>query len=136
MDKDHLFRTFWYVYTKKGPAAATIVYNNLTYHRIAVPTFLKFTNLNGIRAYVCINIQERLKPKHIESLSKGWPAGDNDPNVINIWYRLLREADSTIKELPMIENHGFDVKFTPVEFFIGSSEEKIKSGYIIFDYCI
>lgn len=134
MDRENLYRTFWHVYVRKGPSAATIIYNNFTVNRLAVPTFLKFVNKDesNRKSFVCINIQEHLKPKHIDSLAKGWPEGQNDTNVSNIWYRLLRESNIVLKQLPIVEKKGFIVTFYPVEFKI--SNVPMKAGYIILDF--
>lgn len=132
MDKKLIYQSFWQVFIHNGPKDATIYLNQKITNGITVPTFLKFKHHSGDVSVVCINIQEFLKSKHLESLSASWPSGKDDPNVANIWYRLQIEANKTISDLPISKILALKIIFTPViwEEIDGTK----KSGYITFDY--
>jgi len=130
--KSVFYQSFWQVFIHRGAKDATIFLNQKNTNGIIVPTFLKFRRHYSESAFVCINIQELLKPRHIESLSKGWPEGRDDPNVSNIWYRLQIEASKTVNDLPISKISALKIKFTPVTWQDAGIEKK--SGYIVFDY--
>jgi len=146
MEKLEIYKKFWDICEKNINAA--VIYLNNHSDGIAVPTFLKFTLLpkNGCyvdkKATTLINVQELLKPKHIQSLINGWPNGHNDPVVSNIWFRLMREANTTIYELPAKPVTCIEAIFTPVKFIkevwdpLTNSiiSEEVTTGYIVIDF--
>jgi len=144
MEKLEIYKNFWNICEKDINAAVIYLNNHST--GIAVPTFLKFTLLPTKGCYVnkkaktLINVQE-LKPKHIQSLMNGWPNGHADPIVSNIWFRLLREANITMNELPANPITCIEATFTPVKFTKETCDsdtdrlsEEITTGYIIIDF--
>lgn len=145
-EKLEIYKNFWQMCERNTKLA--VIYLNKHSNGLAVPTFLKFTQLPKSGSFmdkkgmVLINIQELLKPRHIESLIKGWPDGHTDPVVSNIWFRLMREANITINELSAIPAISIEATFTPVEFIkemwdpITDSTicEEVKTGYIVIDF--
>lgn len=138
---EDLLQQFWNVFVSKGPVAAT-KFCNFYSNGLAVPTFLKFripsNKTHPKISYVCINIQEFLRPKHIEGLKLGCEKGLNDPRTANIWYRLMREANLTLSDdkFPHIDPKKLEITFNEVKCLKrgDSGPVEMLSGYIIFDY--
>ena len=128
---------FWNEFEEKGPDAAT-KFCNLHSNGLAVPTFMKIRPLNSRTLYACINIQEYLHPKHVEGLLLGYEKGLSDPRTANIWYRLMREANLTIKDekFPKFEIKKLKITFHSIKVLKRGAHgpEQAIAGYIIFDY--
>jgi hypothetical protein len=137
MNHKELLVQFWNEFVEKGAEAAT-KFCNLYSNGIAVPTFIKIKPPNSRISYTCINIQEYLHDKHIEGLKLGHDKGVSDPRTSNIWYRLMRDANMTLKDdlFPKFEIKNLKITFHEVKC-IKSTENgsvEVLAGYIIFDY--
>lgn len=137
MNQKDLLVQFWNEFVEKGPEAAT-KYCNLYSNGIAVPTFMKIRPPYSRTGFTCINIQEYLHPKHIEGLMLGYEQGVSDPRVSNIWYRLMREANLTIRDekFPKFEIKNLKITFHEVKCLKRGEydPEQAIAGYIMFDY--
>jgi hypothetical protein len=133
-EKKIIFLEFWQECIKNGFESATIFLNKSITYGITVPTFLKFETYAGKTAYVCINIQELLKPKHIASFEQGWPDGSTDPNVGNIWFRLWNYVHSASNDLPAVYFGAPKVTFNVVTYQNHCDNQTRRTGYILFDF--
>lgn len=137
MNHKDLLVQFWNEFSEKGPEAAT-KYCNLYSNGLAVPTFIKVRPPNSRTSYACINIQEHLHSKHIDGLMLGYEKGVSDPRTANIWYRLMREANLTLKDeqFPKFEVKNLKITFHEVKCFKRGDygPELATAGYIMFDY--
>jgi len=120
-----ILNSFWIIFTRYGKTDATLYLNEAM--GLSVPTFVKFKQLYIQNyGYICTSI-DLLKPYHINGLIAGWPNGEDNKDVEDIWIRAIEEGEKAINEILYSDRSQ---KKDPTIEFVPTRE----GGYILLDY--
>jgi len=125
-EKDLILNSFWLIFTTYGKTDATLYLNDQL--GLSVPTFVKFKQpYKKNDGYICTSI-DLVKPYHINGLIAGWPAGKDNPEVVDIWCHVIEEAERAMNEILYIDFFKDSIPYT-IEFVPTRT-----GGYIFLDY--